>query len=1371
MRVARLLVALPLLCGFLLAPLCAYSGGIGVSTGPCEVPEITTFSFTDSFLPFRFYKVPAFRSPLGRRDLEFLWSDTYAQSPQNKPLVPPGSNEENDLDRFAKTLCEQRSNPFGFDYSDIQLVYDYFSVRGLSYRPDTTYDDDPNHVGFRVADPVPPEADAERTHVDTYLWEPNLDLFALDRIGDDDDPLDAGRYPSIFTSSPEDSLTADPATYHRNSIHFFGPPYTNVDDTGANRWTRADSIYNQGFNHEFEHCLNNDNFNTPQIPFVHMLASAAEAVGGMSKLPPLHDVAYTWNLNRGSGNYEAWLSFGAYIAYNFRGTDLSGTPAGLSDDLLWRWAKQPDRRLSSLIARLSPAQCDECSTRVYFQNRSPQDRFRILLHNWRIAQYVNRHDLATSQGDFGYPPQFNFRPWYDIGSWRNVAPSVADSTNVPHEVTITRSHISRDSSFVGGRGGAKAHALRFERFGSDYWVLRSDPWVQQANRDLVIRITPEGWCSGIRLMASAITYSNLPGAGDSLWKHPEWATGVIGPASQDLEELNIKPFEIVIPNFGATHKAVLVVMTTSQLTDDEGAQNILTYRLNTALRTGTYLSPNPVVSFRDGAFVNLPAWNPNGDSLVFTRNASVYGELHVKAVNQSGSRRLVNPPQTQSPGQSYATWSPRGDWVAFVQESTTTNCNVLLYNTITGALRRLASTQDHELYPAFSPNGQQLVYSRYVSSGGNWQLRRINLDGTNDTVLVQQTSAVLFPRWAPDGQTIYFLSGTSGTTLYAVSSNGGNPILKSHLMPAAYAFDLPLGKGRIVAEEDWRPVVCAASMQPPTRRLVARDTTAAESEMLFFSGGIKPYSPRLSFDNTRVAFVVDSAGARDIRVGQIGYNHAPRFNAQYMVDAQVDQSIPVSFTVSATDADGESVTFEAAYLPPGATFSSSGAFYWPNPQPYGATYYVVLRAIDESGGVDNRVIMYQVGPGGPGGCPMVDGRSADGWTHENSILGRSLTGDFATDYYRLRNRLEPVEGRYQIRIRENEQEHTTLDQVKLWAVDHEANQQAFATPSGVMLGERRAPYRVTTSEGRDVTHLLDGSGEGFQGDAGDILLVEMNAPGAPSDDVQGLMEEPCCMKDGGAPDMGRAAFDPAADMRTDERWLKRTGVLVQVPEGAGGWRTIQHRYPRAQQDQLALDLAGYDRMRVVFMGSQRLKSLGGVARSRNAEPQELTLLTARHSNLGNMLGAVLGSGGSTASLDPGDTLSLDFAAPPIPEGKVRDWFLVSTGVYTSDLPDKRAPRSASVPIRFALDQNRPNPFSKNTTIRFELPVSSGVRLEVFDLGGRRIAKLADREYPAGYHTVEWDRTTIGGRPPAPGVYVYRIIAGSFRDQKKMILLP
>ncbi|HET9327326.1 MAG TPA: hypothetical protein VFQ05_11165 [Candidatus Eisenbacteria bacterium] len=64
-----------------------------------------------------------------------------------------------------------------------------------------------------------------------------------------------------------------------------------------------------------------------------------------------------------------------------------------------------------------------------------------------------------------------------------------------------------------------------------------------------------------------------------------------------------------------------------------------------------------------------------------------------------------------------------------------------------------------------------------------------------------------------------------------------------------------------------------------------------------------------------------------------------------------------------------------------------------------------------------------------------------------------------------------------------------------------------------------------------------------------------------------------------------------------------------------------------------------------------------------------------------------------------------------------------------------------------------------------------MRLEVFDLGGRRIAKLADREYPAGYHTVEWDRTTIGGRPPAPGVYVYRIIAGSFRDQKKMILLP
>jgi flagellar hook assembly protein FlgD len=76
-----------------------------------------------------------------------------------------------------------------------------------------------------------------------------------------------------------------------------------------------------------------------------------------------------------------------------------------------------------------------------------------------------------------------------------------------------------------------------------------------------------------------------------------------------------------------------------------------------------------------------------------------------------------------------------------------------------------------------------------------------------------------------------------------------------------------------------------------------------------------------------------------------------------------------------------------------------------------------------------------------------------------------------------------------------------------------------------------------------------------------------------------------------------------------------------------------------------------------------------------------------------------------------------------------------------------------------------------TTIRFQLPREEHVTLEVFDAQGRRVGTLADGSYPAGYHAVDWRRTESRGGPVQPGIYVYRIRAGTFQDQKKLVLLP
>jgi hypothetical protein len=120
---------------------------------------------------------------------------------------------------------------------------------------------------------------------------------------------------------------------------------------------------------------------------------------------------------------------------------------------------------------------------------------------------------------------------------------------------------------------------------------------------------------------------------------------------------------------------------------------------------------------------------------------------------------------------------------------------------------------------------------------------------------------------------------------------------------------------------------------------------------------------------------------------------------------------------------------------------------------------------------------------------------------------------------------------------------------------------------------------------------------------------------------------------------------------------------------------------------------------------------------------------------------------------------------------IRDLFLFTNGVYTSNLPAISHPDDPQIPARFALWQNKPNPFSASTAIRFDLPKSSRVRLEVFDVQGRLVKTLAAGVFEAGTFSIDWDRRTDSGTPAKPGLYLYRIEAGGILAQQKMLLMP
>ena len=89
----------------------------------------------------------------------------------------------------------------------------------------------------------------------------------------------------------------------------------------------------------------------------------------------------------------------------------------------------------------------------------------------------------------------------------------------------------------------------------------------------------------------------------------------------------------------------------------------------------------------------------------------------------------------------------------------------------------------------------------------------------------------------------------------------------------------------------------------------------------------------------------------------------------------------------------------------------------------------------------------------------------------------------------------------------------------------------------------------------------------------------------------------------------------------------------------------------------------------------------------------------------------------------------------------------------------------AVPVQIALKQNYPNPFNASTMIRYELPLQSEVRIEIYDLMGRQVTILEDGLKQVGYHRVAWQ----GAAFPS-GVYFYRLQAGDYTESKKMVLL-
>ena len=92
------------------------------------------------------------------------------------------------------------------------------------------------------------------------------------------------------------------------------------------------------------------------------------------------------------------------------------------------------------------------------------------------------------------------------------------------------------------------------------------------------------------------------------------------------------------------------------------------------------------------------------------------------------------------------------------------------------------------------------------------------------------------------------------------------------------------------------------------------------------------------------------------------------------------------------------------------------------------------------------------------------------------------------------------------------------------------------------------------------------------------------------------------------------------------------------------------------------------------------------------------------------------------------------------------------------------------PANYALHANNPNPFNPVTSIPYDIFEIGPTKIIIYDLMGRNVRTLINEEISAGFHSVIWDGRDDLGKPLASGVFVVRMICGSFTAAQKLLLL-
>jgi hypothetical protein len=373
------------------------------------------------------------------------------------------------------------------------------------------------------------------------------------------------------------------------------------------------------------------------------------------------------------------------------------------------------------------------------------------------------------------------------------------------------------------------------------------------------------------------------------------------------------------------------------------------------------------------------------------------------------------------------------------------------------------------------------------------------------------------------------------------------------------------------------------------------------------------------------------------------------------------------------------------------------------------------------------------------------------YTPSSNSLFSGPTGTDSSDLLKLSSSAV-TDTSIELRLAQSGDRQAHVDYLGLAVVDHDPEVSTFAGHSSVFAGVPQEVQSIRNAGGQDVSGLI---GDSYTAQPGDLLFVGLSQGPHPA----------LLVESRGEPGVGSA---------------DSLGILVQERSGENGWSTVGTLLPRREFETSAVDASGADTLRLVFLHNYAVRTIAQLATANVITPQAVQLTSATHSRLGSVQDSVGTVDGNGTVLLSGDDLTLAARVSAPEGGMTRDAYLLGTGGFRQPLAEgggevgPNGARSAALvatPVwHFALGAARPNPSLGNVTIEYTLAQQIPVSIRVYDVAGRLVKTLVSGTGPPGPHEITWNSADDHGRKVAAGVYFYRMDAGAWRSQRKIVFI-